>query len=165
MAKEPIDMKKNLQNIWIDMHFLQDIACSKEENKQFRQLKKNGEALPDGIREYQDVNGVVTGEFFRIYDAGLTENERLEYTFYGMLQQLRTIKKCCVFFTTLTVISLIIGFLLWHCRPRRPFIPSLRWRILPCPVCRRGSGSRPCGIPHRRCNPLPRPEPSSRRPA
>ena len=97
MAKEPIDMKKNLQNIWLDMHFLQDIACSKEENKQFRQLKKNGEALPDGIREYQDVNGVVTGEFFRIYDAGLTENERLEYTFYGMLQQLRTIKKCCVF--------------------------------------------------------------------
>lgn len=110
MAKEPIDMKKNLQNIWLDMHFLQDIACSKEENKQFRQLKKNGEALPNGIREYQDVNGVVTGEFFRIYDAGLTENERLEYTFYGMLQQLRTIKKCCVFFTTLTVISLIIGF-------------------------------------------------------
>ena len=95
------------------MHFLQDIACSKEENKQFRQLKKNGEALPDGIREYQDVNGVVTGEFFRIYDAGLTENERLEYTFYGMLQQLRAIKKCCVFFTTLTVISLIIGFLFW----------------------------------------------------
>lgn len=29
MAKEPIDMKKNLQNIWLDMHFLQDIACSK----------------------------------------------------------------------------------------------------------------------------------------
>lgn len=113
MAKEPIDMKKNLQNIWLDMHFLQDIACSKEENKQFRQLKKNGEALPDDIREYQDVNEVVTGEFFRIYDAGLTENERLEYTFYGMLQQLRTIKKCCVFFTTLTVISLIIGFLFW----------------------------------------------------
>lgn len=76
-------------------------------------IEENGEALPDGIREYQDVNGVVTGEFFRIYDAGLTENERLEYTFYGMLQQLRTIKKCCVFFTTLTVISLIIGFLFW----------------------------------------------------
>lgn len=63
MAKEPIDMKKNLQNIWLDMHFLQDIACSKEENKQFRQLKKNGEALPDGIREYQDVNGGVTANF------------------------------------------------------------------------------------------------------
>ena len=101
MAKEPIDMKKNLQNIWLDMHFLQDIACSKEENKQFRQLKRNGEALPDGIREYQDVNGVVTGEFFRFYDAGLTENERLEYTFYGMLQQLRTIKEMlCVFHHT-----------------------------------------------------------------
>ena len=76
MAKEPIDMKKNLQNIWLDMHFLQDIACSKEENKQFRQLKKNGEALPDGIREYQDVNGVVTGEFFRIYDGQMQTSPR-----------------------------------------------------------------------------------------
>lgn len=113
MAKKPIDMKKNLRNVWLDMHFLQDIACSKEENKQFRQLKKNGETLPEGIREYQDVNGFGTGEFFRIYDAGLTENERMEYTFYGILQQLRTIKNCCVFFTTLTVISLIIGFLFW----------------------------------------------------
>ena len=113
MAKKPIDMKKNLRNIWLDMNFLQDIACSKEENKQFRQMKKNGEALPEGIREYQDVNGFVTGEFFRIYDAGLTENERIEYTFYGILQQLRTIKNCCVFFTTLAVISLIIGVLFW----------------------------------------------------
>lgn len=46
MAKEPIDMKKNLQNIWLDMHFLQDIACSKEENKQFRQLKKMVKRFP-----------------------------------------------------------------------------------------------------------------------
>ena len=110
-------------------------------------------------RQHIAAEGSNVGKHQDIIDIGGTVVQRKQYQLveFGAVD----IRRLCIFAHGL----LLYRYLLWHCRPRRPFIPSLRWRILPCPACRRGSGSRPCGIPHRRCSPLPRPEPSSRRPA
>lgn len=35
MAKEPIDMKKNLQNIWLDMHSCRILLAQKKKTNSF----------------------------------------------------------------------------------------------------------------------------------
>ena len=110
MAKNKVDLKAELRNLYFETLFLQKIDCSKEDNKKYKQLLKNNEPLPNGVYEYKsDVNpNEGTGAFYTIYQPKLTQEEKLEYIAFKQLKMITIIKNCIVFFTVLTVISIII---------------------------------------------------------
>lgn len=103
MAKEKINLKKELQSYRFDFHLWQKIPCSKEDNKKYEQLLKKGGTLPDGVFAY-DYNN----EFYTIHAANLTEEEKQEYIALKQLSFIQTILNCVLFFTILAVISIVI---------------------------------------------------------
>lgn len=111
MAKRKIDLKEELRDIYFDVNLLQKIDCSKEDNKKYKQMLQNGENLPQGVFEYKyELDNAGTGDFYTIHKPELTPEERLEYITFKQLKMLNTIKNCVVFFSTLTVISMVITF-------------------------------------------------------
>ena len=109
MAKEKIDLRKEIESYRYEVGLIQKISCSKEDNKKYRQMLKNGEKLPAGIHRYVDVNGTETNDFYTIYKPDLSKEEINEYLMYKKLSMISTIKNCAVFFVALTVISIIIS--------------------------------------------------------
>ncbi len=113
MPKEKIDLREKLQSYKFEFDLLQKIPCSKQENKEYRKLLKEGGVLPDGVFAYVYNDGdTSTGEFYTIYKADLTEEEIAEYLTYKKLSLLKTIKNCAVFFTALTIIGMLAYFFL-----------------------------------------------------
>lgn len=114
MAKEIIDLREELRYHKFEFGLLQKIPCSKEENKEYQQLLKNGESLPDGVFAYVYDNGEVsTTDFYTVYEPQLTEDEIQEYLMYKQLSMIKTIRNCVLFFVILTIISMVIYFLLF----------------------------------------------------
>jgi len=111
MAKEKKDLRKELRSYKFDFDLLQKIPCTRQENKEYKQLREKGE-LPKGVYEYQYEGGTDSGEFYTIYEPELTPEEIAEYLTYKKLSLLKTIKNCVVFFTVLTIISLAASLLL-----------------------------------------------------
>ena len=111
MKKEKLDIRKELKEFRFQFDLLQKIPCTKQENKEYRQLLKNGESLPEGVfaYEYEFEDPFVT-EFYTVYEPELTEAEIREYLTYQKLSMIKTIQNCVLFLTVLTVISLIVSF-------------------------------------------------------
>lgn len=113
MAKEKVNLRDKLRSYKLEFDLLQEIPCSKEENKEYEKLLNNGEPLPDGVYSCVDADGTTSKtEFYTIYESDLSESEKIEYLTYKKLSLLKTIKNCVVFFTILIVIGLVAGFLL-----------------------------------------------------
>ncbi len=110
MAKNKVNLKKELRSLYFEALLLQKIDCSREDNKKYNQLIKNNESLPDGVYEYKMETGDGTGTFYTVYQPELTQEEKIEYITFKQLKMISTIKNCVVFFTVLTVISMIITF-------------------------------------------------------
>lgn len=110
MAKNKVDLKQELRSLYFDALLLQKIDCSREDNKKYNQLLKNNEPLPNGIYEYKMETGEGAGIFYTVYQPELTQDEKLEYITFKQLKMISTIKKCVVFFTASTVISIAITF-------------------------------------------------------
>ena len=108
-----INMRKKLRMYKFEYDLLQKIPCSKQENKEYLQLLKNGETIPENIYRYKSSNGIPLDEFYTIYEPDLTDEEIQEYLTYKQLEMLKTIKQCIVFFTVLTVVSLLIYFFMF----------------------------------------------------
>ncbi len=113
MAKEKIKLRDVLNSYKFAYDVMQKIPCSKAENKQYQQILKEGGILPNGVYAYVDEFGMAsTTEFYTVYETDLSQQEILEYLTYKKLDFIRTIKNCIVFFTVLTVISLILSILI-----------------------------------------------------
>ena len=52
----------------------------------------------------------IATEFYTVFETDLSQQEILEYLTYKKLDLIRTIKNCIVFFTVLTVLSIILSF-------------------------------------------------------
>ena len=112
MAKEKINLRDELRYHKFEFDLLQKIPCTKQENKAYQQLLKNGGILPDGVFAYEyDSGEVSTTEFYTVYEADLTEAETQEYLTYKQLSLIKTIKNCVLFFTILTIIG-VVAYLL-----------------------------------------------------
>ena len=111
MAKEKIDLRQELRSHKFEFDLLQKIPCSKQENKEYQNILKNGGVLPEGVFAYvYDSGETSTTEFYTVYETDLTEAEIQEYLTYKQLSLIRTIKNCVVFFTALTIIGMIAYF-------------------------------------------------------
>ena len=113
MAKEKINLRDELRAYKFDFNLLQKIPCSKQENKEYHKLLKDGGTLPEGVYSYIDFNGEAsTTDFYTVYETDLTESEKIEYLTYKKLDLIKTIKNCVMFFTILTIIGMIAYFLI-----------------------------------------------------
>lgn len=102
-------LRLELNTLKLEFGLLQRFDCDYKSNREYKELRKNGQPLPDGIYQAPENND----KFYTIQECGLTEQEIEEYIKLKKLGFLRTIKKCVLFFAVLTIIDLIIiAFLL-----------------------------------------------------
>ncbi len=107
MSREKIDLRNELRSYKFEFDLLQKIPCTKQENKQYKKLLKDGGVLPEDVFPYIYDNGETsTTEFYTIYECDLTESEITEYFTYKKLSLIKTIKNCILFFTVLTIIGM-----------------------------------------------------------
>lgn len=113
MSKEKINLRDELRSYEFEFDFLQRIPCSRQENKEYAKLLKESGNLPEGVFAYEYENGITSEtEFYTIYEPDLTETEKIRYLTYKKLSLIKTIRNCVVFFTTLTIIGMIVCFLI-----------------------------------------------------
>ena len=112
MAKDKINIKKQLRDYKFQFGLLQRVPCSSNENKAYTELLKEDKPLPENVVKYDCSSSSKWEEFYTIYTPELTEQEILEYLTYKKLSLLNTIKNCVVFFTVLTIVSLFLA-LIW----------------------------------------------------
>lgn len=85
----------------------EDIDCTPEENEQYRQMLIEGKPLPKVVYRYKKEG---TGEYVDVFytrkGSELSEAERAEYIQLKQFAELRTIKRCVIFFVVLAAIPL-----------------------------------------------------------
>ena len=110
MAK---NLKRELMDLKIESEILNKTYCSPEQNKMFEELLNAGQPLPSGIYLCIKEDGEPSVKYFcEISDSGLTQGELMEYIALKQLKMVKTIKNCAVYFTALSIISAVVGFIM-----------------------------------------------------
>ena len=110
MAKEKINLRDELRLYKFDFDLLQKIPCSKQENKKYQKLLKEGGVLPEGVFAYgYGTDDESTTEFYTVYETDLTESEIAEYLTYRKLSMLRTIQNCILVLTVSAIIYMVVS--------------------------------------------------------
>lgn len=102
--KEKVNPKAELQSLRQEYRISQRVPCSKEDNKKYAQMVKDGQPLPAGVYDYQYEN--TESEYYTIYTPDISTDELSELLTYKKLGYLRTIKNCAIYFVVLSVIAL-----------------------------------------------------------
>ena len=100
------NLKDELSYTRIMNNIIQKNYCTKEEQKEFSELKKQNKELPQDVKH----NGE---SFFRYSEVELEKDELNELLTYKKLGYLRTIKNCSVFFVIVTVINILLAMISW----------------------------------------------------
>ena len=109
MANSKSDVKEIIRDLKEELLLVQKIDCTKEENKIYREMLKRGEPLPEGVYKYEDSIGNDDLGFYTLYIPEMSSEETKEYILLKQYTELRTIKRCMIFFTVLTVISIVLS--------------------------------------------------------
>lgn len=105
--------KETLTQMEHELGMLKRLNFTKQENEIIRQKLNNGLPLSENIYKYAnqfDENG--SAIFYKLGKMELNETERLEYVLLMQHKLLKTIKNCLLFFTVLTIISIIAGLII-----------------------------------------------------
>ena len=102
--KEKVNPKAELQSLRQEYRLSQRVPCSKEDNKKYAQMVKDGQPLPCGVYDYKYEN--TESEYYTIYTPDISADELAELLAYKKLGYLRTIKNCAVYFVVLSVIAI-----------------------------------------------------------
>lgn len=106
-------LKKELEELKLQLGMLQKLECTEEQNAVYRTYIAQGKPLPTGIfTNYTPGSPIEFATFYTIQSTALSKEELAEYIQYKQLRSLITIKRCVVFFTVLTIISLICSLVL-----------------------------------------------------
>ena len=110
MAKEKINLRDELRLYKFDFDLLQKIPCTKQENKKYQKLLKEGGVLPEGVFAYsQGTDDVSTTEFYTVYETDLTDSEITEYLTYRKLGMSRIIQNCILVLTISSIIYMVVS--------------------------------------------------------
>ena len=109
---EAAGLRTKLEVLKYQLGILQEVNCSNQENQKYRKMLQENKPLPNGILCRTSDGSVEYASFYKVERTALSKDELAEYLQYKQLKSIITIKKCMVFFTVLTVISLACGFIL-----------------------------------------------------
>ena len=84
-----------------------EVACSEEENQEYMELIKQKKLLPKEIIRKELSNGNAPDRYYKEIPIDISQEELQEYCMLKQTKNINTIKNCVVFFTVLTVISLV----------------------------------------------------------
>lgn len=100
--------RAELSKLYEEIGLCDDIDCTEEENERYRQMVAKGEALPKGVYRYKKAD---SGEYVSVFyvrrENDLTEAERAEFIQLKQYAELRTIRRCMIFFVILAAIPLV----------------------------------------------------------
>lgn len=102
--------KEDIKALKTALGIRKETQCSFSENEQYAQLLKEGKPLPEGVVKIPDSSDEYP-DFCVIIESKLSEDELAEYIQLRQLKNIITIKKCLVFFTTMSIISIIGGII------------------------------------------------------
>ena len=110
MSKNVTDLKQELHYLQYELKLRQRVDCSKDDNKKYKELEKNGLPLPEGVYPYRTVdNGESLYQYYTVYiPENFSAEERFEYILLKQFELIKTIKNCVLFFAILTIISIVI---------------------------------------------------------
>ena len=101
-------LKKELMQLRYEFDLLEQIDCTEEQNAEYRQLARENKPLPKRVYCRNTDPTFDYAQFYTVSEMDLSTEQLNEYLQYRQLKTLTTIKKCMVFFTVLTVISLVV---------------------------------------------------------
>ncbi|MBE5961615.1 MAG: hypothetical protein E7256_09590 [Lachnospiraceae bacterium] len=111
MVRTGGDWKKEIRKLKFELHFLEDIPCSKEENTEFKKKKLEGMPLPEEIKEYVNEAGEGQQVFYREKVNELTKEEMEEYRNLKQLESFRNIERIKNSVIVMTITFCIILFI------------------------------------------------------
>ena len=100
-------LTKELEQLKHKLGILQEVDCTDSENEEYRKLLSQGASLPDGVLRRNPDSSNEFARFYTVKETELSKDSLSAYLQYKQLCTLITIKKCVVFFTVLTIISLV----------------------------------------------------------
>jgi len=106
MPRQIVNLIIELEQLKNDIGFIQKIDCTEKENKQFEQMIKHNQPLPNEIFQHKSFSGENINSFYRIYETDLSEEEKEEYIKLCKLKYLKTIKNGVVFFLIIAIVSI-----------------------------------------------------------
>ena len=116
-------MNRTAKSILKDFYYQYGVKaiepCLDSENYRIAQSIANSTPIEKKIFELTDANGNGLGKYCRINDI-LSHDEITDYLAFKQIDILSQIKKCLVFFVTITVIGFLVGL----------FYLLLYWRII-----------------------------------
>lgn len=110
-------LRKKLDAFRLELGVSKRSYVSDQEAAELKELMNNNQELPAGIVVEKNPNYTMLKEepyiYHRMEACDLTPDELNEYFQYQKLEKLNTIKNCIVFSTTLLVLSLIYGIIVY----------------------------------------------------
>ena len=102
-------LTKELTELKYQLGILESTDCTESESEQYRKLLIEGSPLPKGVYVKDPEIDKKWADFHIVTETKLSKEALNDYIQYKQLSTLLTIKKCVVFFTVLTIISLVFG--------------------------------------------------------
>ncbi len=106
-----MDWEKELNRMKVNIGLSDDMDCTKEENAAYAQILKEGGKLPENVFQYKTMSGEYLDAFYKIENSTLSGEKIREYIQLKQYQELKTIRRCMVFLTSLIIVNLILIFL------------------------------------------------------
>lgn len=85
--------------------FFQEVECSEEECPKYAAMMKNNEKLPENIVCFNTDDDC--DEFIKLIPLDISHEDLQDYCALVQTRDIRTIKKCVIFFTVLAIIGLL----------------------------------------------------------
>ena len=85
--------------------FFQEVECSEEECQKYAAMMRNKENLPENIVCFNTDDDC--DEFIKLIPLDISHEDLQDYCALRQTRDIRTIKKCVIFFTVLAIIGLL----------------------------------------------------------
>ena len=107
-----VEFCEELLQLKYDEGLCKEVDCTEEENRRYLEMLHKKEKLPIDIVRRTETDGAALNKFFRVVPLEITHEEIQEYCALKQLKTLNTIKNCALFFTGLTVVSIVLILIL-----------------------------------------------------
>jgi hypothetical protein len=99
------NLQGELFRMRVEFDLIQKVSCSKQEEKQIKQLLKNGQPLPEELHTDND------GTHYKFKYTDMSKEDMEELLLYRKLKYLKTIKNCMIFLVILIIMPIVLVFI------------------------------------------------------